>query len=147
MALTASVPKEKRWAILSLNEIHRQAKESAGSVRQEFLMISGVTKAERHNVTSEVNNAVSAAGGWIIDHTLFSNIAITLRFSLPSQRLDEWRRRVVAAGVRLDEDSLAKVRALMEKAAPRPADLTVSFNVTFIHDEPDLRREIPAVPG
>ena len=77
-------------------------------MRQEILMISGVTKADRHQATADVNDAISAAGGWAVNHTLFSNIAITIQFSLPSQRFDEFRDRVIAASVKLDEDSIAK---------------------------------------
>jgi len=60
-------------------------------------MISGVTAAERYQATADVNGAISAAGGWVVDHTSFSNVAITIQFSLPSQRPDELRDRVIAA--------------------------------------------------
>lgn len=110
-------------------------------------MISGVTKADRHQVTSAVNNAISAVGGWVINHMLFSNIAITIQFSLPSQRLDEFGDHMIAASVKLDDDSIAKLQAKVEKLSPKPLDITASLNITFIHNEPDLRREIPAVPG
>lgn len=110
-------------------------------------MISGVTKADRHQVTADVNNAISAAGGWVVNHTLFSNIAITIQFSLPSRRLDEFLDRVIAASVKLDDDSIARIRAMDEKPSPKPADVTASLNITFMHNEPDLRRENPAVPG
>ncbi|MGI9417941.1 MAG: hypothetical protein ACR2RA_08905 [Geminicoccaceae bacterium] len=116
-------------------------------MRQGFLMISGVTRADRHQVTAGVNDAISAAGGWVINHTLFSNIAITIQFSLPSPRLDEFRERLVTANVKLDDDSLAEIRTMAEKHFPKPIDVTATLNITFIHNEPDLRREIPAIPG
>ena len=116
-------------------------------MRQEFLMISGVTKADRHQVTADVNDAISASGGWVVNHTMFSNIAITIQFSLPSLRLDELRDRVMAASVKLNDDSLAEILAIGEKRLPEAADVTATLSITFIHDEPDLRREIPAVPG
>jgi len=116
-------------------------------MRQEILMISGVTKADRHQVTADVNDAISAAGGWVVNHMLFSNIAITIQFSLPSQRFDEFRDQVIAASVKLDDDSLAKIRAVIEKHVPWPVDVTAALNITFVHNEPDLRQVIPAVPG
>ncbi|MGI9502168.1 MAG: hypothetical protein ACR2RE_03815 [Geminicoccaceae bacterium] len=116
-------------------------------MRQQLLMISGVTAAERYQATTDVNDAISAAGGWVVDHTSFSNVAITIRFSLPSQRLDELRDRVIAARIKLDDDSLTRIRTMGEQHLLEPKDLTATLNITFIHDEPDLRREIPAVPG
>jgi hypothetical protein len=43
----------------------------------------------------------------------------------------------------------AAMQALGERAEAEAAEAEVSgsLSVTFIHDEPDLRREIPAVPG
>lgn len=116
-------------------------------MRKNFLMISGVTKSDRHQVTADVNDAISTTGGWVVDHTLFSNVAINIRFSLPSQKLDEFKDRVIEASVRLDDDSLTEIRMTAEQHASKPADVTASLNITFIHNEPDLRREIPAVPG
>ena len=110
-------------------------------------MIVGVARAGRHQVTADVSDAISSTGGWVINHALFSNIAITIQFSLPSQRLAEFQDRVVAAGVRLDADSMGKIQAMLRKHAAKPLDITASLNITFKHDEPDLRREIPAVPG
>ncbi|MEM7025602.1 MAG: hypothetical protein AAF637_23925 [Pseudomonadota bacterium] len=116
-------------------------------MRQEFLMISATTAGNRQQVTADVSDIIAATGGWIINHTLFSNIAATIQFSLPSQGLDLFRQRVVAAGVRLNNEDLARIRAAIEKHATTLADTTVSLNITFIHDDPDLRREVPAVPG
>ncbi len=116
-------------------------------MRQEFLMISGVTKADRHQVTTDVNDAISAAGGWVVNHSLFSNIAITIQFSMSPQKLDEFRDRVIAASVKLDDESIAKIRTAVEKHVPDPVDVTATLSITFMHNEPDLRREIPAVPG
>ena len=110
-------------------------------------MISGVARADRHQVTADINDAISSAGGWVADHTLFSNIAITIQFSLPSPRLDECRERLVGANVKLDDESMAAMRTMAEKHSPKPIDVTATLNITFIHDEPDLRRKIPAVPG
>lgn len=116
-------------------------------MKQELLMISGITKKNRHEVTADINDTISAPGGRIVDHTLLSNIAITIQFTTPSQRPEEFRRRVIAVGVGLDDDSLARIRGTIEKRMSGSAGITASLNFTFIHDDPDLRRKIPAVPG
>lgn len=113
----------------------------------EFLRLTGTTAADRHEVTSEIGNAVSGSGGWIIDHTLSSNIALTIRCSLPSQSLVAFRDRVIAAKIKLDDDSLSRIQATTDGLFAKPTDVTVTLNITFIHDEPDLRRVVPAVPG
>lgn len=116
-------------------------------MNRSFLMLSGLTKADRHDVTSAVTDAISATGGWVVNHTMFSNIAIAIQFSLPAQKLDDFQHHIIATDVRLDDDSLAKLRAMIKEHAPGSAEISASLNITFIHNEPDLRREVPAVPG
>ena len=112
-------------------------------MRRRPMMLSAVTRGDRHQTTADIDAAVSSAGGWIVDHALFSNIAASIRFAVPLPGLAELRRRLVAANVGLDEESLAAL-----DACPAGEDeISVTLSVTFVHDEPDLRREIPAVPG
>lgn len=54
---------------------------------------------------------------------------------------------LIVEGVRLDDESVAKIKAMVERQMSKPADQMASLNITFIHDEPDLRREIPSIPG
>ena len=82
----------------------------------------------------------------MVDHTLFSNIAITIRLSLPIGKLGDFRSRLGEAGVRLD-DASAEQSQIIARDDDGEAEITVSLNITFVHDEPDLRRPVPAVPG
>lgn len=116
-------------------------------MRIPITMLTGVTRANRHQVSADINDGVIAAGGWVSDHTFFSNIATTFRVVLPPEGLGRFRDLVTAAGVHLDVDSEAAIDALLEKQKGLPEEIPASLNVTFIHDEPDLKREIPAVPG
>ena len=116
-------------------------------MRPRIIMLTGVTHANRHQVTAEINDAVVTAGGWVTDHTFFSNIATNFRMVLTPHGLARFRELVVAAGVHLDEESDAVLFDLTAKEKSLPEELPASLNVTFIHDEPDLRREVPAVPG
>jgi hypothetical protein len=110
-------------------------------------MLSGVTHANRHQVTAEVNDAVVSAGGWVTDHTFFSNIATNFHMVLAPKGLARFRGLVLAAAVHLDDESDAKLADLIAREEGLPDELPASLNITFIHDEPDLRREVPAVPG
>ncbi len=107
------------------------------------LTLSGVTRGNRYDMTAAISGAVTGAGGWIIDHALFSNVAACIRFAVPAHGLTGFRDRILAAGVALDAESLDAIGAV----APAETELTVALNVTFVHDEPDLRRTVPAVPG
>jgi hypothetical protein len=109
-------------------------------------MLSAVTRRNRHEVMTEVNDAVVAAGGWVEGHTLFSNIATTFRTVLPEPAVSAFAAAVVQLGVHLDAESIDAIAAI--GSAPRQAtERSVTLNVTFVHDEPDLRREVPMVPG
>lgn len=116
-------------------------------MRPRIVMLTGATHANRHQVTAEINDAVVAAGGWVADHTFFSNIATNFRMVLPPQGLSRFRELVVAAGVHLDAESEKAIGDLIANKKGLPEEIPASLNVTFIHDEPDLRREVPAVPG
>lgn len=116
-------------------------------MRLRIIMLSGVTHANRHQVTAAVNDAVVAAGGWVTDHTFFSNIATNFRMVLPPEGIARFRDLVVNAGVHLDDESDAVIGDLIAKEKGLPEEIPASLNVTFIHNEPDLRREVPSVPG
>lgn len=115
-------------------------------MRPQRLMLSAVTRRNRHDAMAGINDAVIAAGGWIEGHTLFSNIATTFRIELSEARMPGLAEALEALGILLDDESrdrLAALRPTPDKAAQR----ALSLNVTFIHDEPDLRRDVPMVPG
>ncbi len=110
------------------------------------LTLSGVTHGNRYDMTAAVSGAITGAGGWIIDHALFSNVAACIRFAVPARGLAGFRDRILAAGFALDAESLDAIGAAVP-ADPVDTELTVALNLTFVHDEPDLRRTVPAIPG
>lgn len=113
-------------------------------MRPKRLMLEGISKRDRHQVIADIGAAVTSADGWVVNHTLFSNIAAAFQLSLPAGKLADFRAKLEAASVRLDAESLSR---LEETTSPEDVDIFVSLALTFIHNEPDLRREIPAVPG
>jgi hypothetical protein len=114
-------------------------------MKPKLLMISGFTKHNRHQVTTDVNDAILAAGGWVMNHTLFSNIAVTIQFALPAHGFEAFLRQVAKAGVHLDAKSEDGISQATAPEGSRAGDITTTLNITFLHDEPDLRREVPAV--
>jgi len=116
-------------------------------MRRNFLKLSGVTKRDRNQVIAEINAAISEAGGWLIDHTLFSNIAITLQFELSEEGIKESEKSLSRSKVILQGDSNADFETAITACAQYNVDIKTTLNVTFTHDDPDLRREVAAVPG
>jgi hypothetical protein len=112
----------------------------------ERLLLNGVTRLERQTAISSATKAVQGGGGWIDDVHFFSNVAVNLRCAIP------------AAGVDILADGLGKLplglnlndMALLARAASQVSaggELEFSLQITFAHDEPDLRRHVPSVPG
>ncbi|MDP2149377.1 MAG: hypothetical protein Q8S27_16520 [Hoeflea sp.] len=115
---------------------------------KRLLMLSAVTRINRHAAMAGIDDIVVACGGWIEGHTLFSNIAATFRFVLPTSGLAGFGARVDALGVHLDAASTEALAARSPAAGEAgEAEVAGALAVTFVHDEPDLRREIPAIPG
>jgi len=105
---------------------------------------SAITKTDRQTAISAIDAAVSSAGGWMMGHSLFSNISAAFRMSVPAQGYTVLGEKLADAGIRLDQASL---ETLAEIASDNDQELVAALNVTFIHNEPDLRHTIPAVPG
>ena len=116
-------------------------------MRNRIVMLSAVTRRDRHQVMAEVNEAVLKSGGWIEGHTLLSNIATVFKLELPARAFQSLADRLAALEVRLDEESRQTLLSVVDSAKDPAEDCRVTLNVTFLHDEPDLRRTIPAVPG
>lgn len=116
-------------------------------MRAPRLMLSAVTRRNRHDAMADINDAVAAAGGWVEGHTLFSNIATTFRVFLPEGGIAAFADAVERLGVHIDAESREKLASLSSGQSTGDDERSVSLNLTFIHHEPDLRREVPMVPG
>lgn len=118
---------------------------------QRRLFINGVTSLERHSVIVAVASIIGKADGAILDHHQFSNKAISIDFEMASRGLAELPGQLEGAGLRLADESLAAIKqAILENQSRlegAPVEVAGSIQITFFHHEPDLRLEVPAVPG
>jgi hypothetical protein len=105
------------------------------------LRLFGWTRAGRHEVTSCVTDLVLRVGGFVLDAQRFSNKALVLKLQLPSVRYTQFISGLTECSVNLDGDPPAAHESVVS------GEISGSLHVRFIHDEPDLRIETPAVPG
>jgi hypothetical protein len=105
------------------------------------IALIAVTKLERNFVTTLVMDEISAQGGWVEDVHLFSNIMTNICFVMKQDRLAAFVAAFVGAGLVVSGMSEFPIQN------DSRADFNWSLQFTFVHNEPDLKREIPRVPG
>ncbi|BAY86173.1 hypothetical protein NIES267_56790 [Calothrix parasitica NIES-267] len=111
-----------------------------------FLRLDGFTKEERIQMTARVNEAINQAGAWITDFHQYSNVLICINFEVPSANLEKLASTLQETGLNLSQESIEQLTSPNESMLKKK-ELIGTLQITFIHNEPDLHREIPAVPG
>jgi hypothetical protein len=116
------------------------------------LQLNGVTRIDRHEMISRVKEAISRGGGYILDFHMFSNASICINFEVPAGNIEKLYSSLTETGLRLSQEShvlLLDCRNLLEKLGeePKATDVAGTLQITFIHNEPDLRIECPPIPG
>jgi hypothetical protein len=105
-----------------------------------FLRLSIITKSDRHQAITICSDTISRNEGWISGHTLLSNMAATLNFEIPTEKIDTFIADLQAAGF------TPQIEALPKKSRTRNSteDSKAILSITFIHDDLDLKRDVPA---
>ena len=124
-------------------------------LEQDFLRLDGITRDERHDMISRVERAFAESNASILDFKMFSNVSLNLLFELPARRIGELSAALSATGLRLSAESrevLADWQQRYEEAAASNSasghtEVAGSLQITFLHHEPDLRIEVPPIPG
>lgn len=117
-----------------------------------FLRLSGVTRADRRETISLVTDAILRGGGYVLDFHMFSNAAICINFEVAAGEVESLRSALAATGLRLSEES-RELPARRGGGSSEPdaraesGDIAGALHITFVHDEPDLRIEVPPIPG
>ncbi len=111
------------------------------------LRLAAISSHPRHELVERLEGVLRDLG-WVLDSHPFSNLALAVRFEIPQANLPRLRPALRALPWALSEASLGTLEDLERMPlADLPEDLPGSLHVTFVHAEPDLRGEIPAVPG
>jgi hypothetical protein len=113
---------------------------------QHFLRLDGFTRGERIGMTNRVSEAISQAGAWITDFHQYSNILICINFQVSISNLDRLAATLEQTGLQLSQESLEQLMAAHESML-KEQEATGTLQITFLHNEPDLLRNVLAVPG
>jgi len=116
-----------------------------------FLRLSAVTQLDRRLMMTRAKEAISEHGS-ILDFHPFSNRSICFNFELAVGKLAQLHDSLQQSGLKLTDETerlLANCRKGLEQLdeKARASEVTGTLEITFIHDEPDLRIEVPPVPS
>jgi hypothetical protein len=110
------------------------------------VMLDIVTAIPRHDAIDAVKAAAATAEGWIAAHQFYSNKAATVQVMVERCHLVAFCAKLADSGlVKAGSDAVARLMTLAKDGDT--SEVRVTATLTFVSDEPDLRIEIPAVPG
>ena len=115
------------------------------------MQLTGSTIADRNAVTWAIKEAMGDSGAVLTDARMFSNMSTVFTFELRAEDVARFGVTLARTELRLSDASLAVLDALVARVktgALEPArELAGTLNVTFVHHDPDLSIDVPAVPG
>ena len=114
-----------------------------------FLRINGLTAAERHRTIAALRDAVNGSGGWVTDFKFFSNHSVCINFEIPARHVTALSASLAALDLRLSEASAASIDSFDagDETPAAESEVMGTLQVSFIHNDPDLRVELPPIPG
>ncbi|OKH87268.1 hypothetical protein [Thalassospira sp. TSL5-1] len=115
-------------------------------MRRHHLVFQAITSRDRHLVVRQVQDALTLARGWVDDAHFYSNKMTTIRFTLAAGDLPVFRTTLQEYGVMIEDVTRPGIGAGVA-SLPDDAEISGSLQITFLHNEPDLKQVIPAVPG
>ena len=113
-------------------------------MKTAFLQLNASTHDERHAMTWRVKQALQDAGAGITDARFFSNVSLVLSFEIDTSEVARLGALLGTTGLALADASNA---AIAKAAHATERETSGTLQITFVHDEPDLERDVPNVPG
>lgn len=106
-------------------------------MRPLFLGLEAIIHTDRHAALAAAAEAIGEAGGWIVDHTLLSDMLAVIGFQIPAPHVGTLTRCLGKRGI---------------VVAPTPPDSMGSasdevngrLSLTFAKATGDLRQDVPA---
>lgn len=114
--------------------------------RIQFLRLLASTRQNRFEMVHLVQQAIQQSGGWVVDFRQFSNQACVIFFETEGRNAVALELECLKTPVCWTEESLAEMKTLSAHPVP-DSEVRGSIHLTFVHTEPDVRIDVPAVPG
>ena len=100
--------------------------------------INATTHRERSAVTKDVQDVLAACNGYVLDSHLYSNISTVLNIEIPASAIDALIKELEALELRIKSERPRDVNDQVVRG---------TLQITFVHNDPDIRHEVPMVPG
>lgn len=141
LAVPVGPPCQRRWRAdvgeVSWSFLDRHARQ---------LRLVGIGRGDPDATIARVDDALGAARACILDVHFFAGVQTVLSFEVPRSLLPALARGLSQAGVELDEASRVALEARAQDGEPSES-VEGTLAITLAHGDPDLRHEVPAVPG
>lgn len=111
--------------------------------------LAAITRENRHKMIDHTMQCINKCNAWIVNHTMFSNMAICINFYVEANDVPKLIELLNTKGLNLTEQSLeiSKKFDIDIPSKYKNKEILGAINITFIHNEKDLKIVIPSVPG
>lgn len=109
--------------------------------------ITGFTRLNRGEAIALIRDAIGSYGGFILDSHMYSNAMLAINFEIRASSIGSLVQSLECAGLTMSLESASDGSDPGASSAGPDPIVPGSLNVNFIHDDPPLRIEVPAVPG
>jgi len=100
-----------------------------------ILRLRSFVGGDRHAAITAAASAITACGGWVVEHTLFSDIMAVINFQLPAGEVASLADRLGSAGIPVSPPAPAGTGA---------AELVGQLVLIFPNGTGNLRHTVPA---
>ncbi len=107
---------------------------------QNKLNWQAYTNADRNNVIEEIKNAISSADGYILNFSMYSDLALTLSIEIEENNIERLHKKLSLL-FNLPELEQQHINLASKK------DWLIFMNISFSRGKGQLKQEIPEVPG
>lgn len=112
-----------------------------------FIKINGFTRENRFVMTATINDAIHESGAWILDFKQYSNKSLVILFQMSARDIGRLHAAVLDTDLKItgeSEELLKNCDAQQQLLDDEKVfDIYGTLQITFIHDEPDIRRYVP----
>ncbi|OSQ45889.1 hypothetical protein [Thalassospira sp. MCCC 1A01428] len=115
-------------------------------MKRHHLVLQAITSQDRHLVARQIQDALTLTQGWVEDARFYSNKMTTIRFTLVAREVPVFVAKLHECGLAID-DLTREGGGLSTISAQGDVEISGSIQITFLHNDPDLKQIIPAVPG